>query len=102
MYYVHPADPSRDSEAASMHALASREQHAAGNAHDMRACGLPHPGLGIIVKRESGFVAGWQFEQYPDRAQEFADECNATLPSDPAHVEMWDDSEWDALPGKKS
>lgn len=94
MYYVHPSDPSRDSE--QLHADAAHD-HAAGLPHDMRACGTVHSGLHIIVKRESGQVAGWNFERYPERAQQFADECNALVPGNPAHVAMWDDSEWDAL-----
>ena len=37
-----------------------------------------------IVKRASGYVAGW-FEGEPPA--EFVAECNANVPSDPAHVE---------------
>jgi hypothetical protein len=50
----------------------------------------------IIVKRASGFVAGWNF---PDiaTAETFARECNDALPSDRAHVAAWDDSVWDAV-----
>ncbi len=102
MYYTHPANPARGSEAQAAHAVAAREQHAAGDVHDLRVCGYPHSGPHIVVRRESGTVAGWSFERYPERAQQFADECNALVPGDPAHVAMWDDSEWDKLPGEAS
>ena len=55
--------------------------------------GIP---TGIIVKRQSGFVAGWSMTSEA-RATEFAQECNAHAPSDPAHVVTWDDSVWLAV-----
>jgi hypothetical protein len=41
--YAHPADPSRDDEAAGSHQYAARDQHDAGNPHDYAACGYAHP-----------------------------------------------------------
>ena len=41
-YHVHPADPSRDSEADAMHAANARDSHHAGVLHDRSACGYPH------------------------------------------------------------
>lgn len=45
-----------------------------------------------IVKRESGYVAGW-FQGEPPA--EFVAECNRNVPGDPAHVEALDWAAWD-------
>ena len=50
-----------------------------------------------IVKRDSGYVAGWFASQA--EAEAFAVECNATVPGDPARVIYLDPAEWDALIG---
>lgn len=51
-----------------------------------------------IVKRDSGYIAGWfgggNAEQ---EAAECAAECNHNVPGDPAHIEALDLSAWDAL-----
>jgi len=47
-----------------------------------------------IVKRESGYVAGW-FTSEPPAA--FVDECNRNVPGDPAHIEELDYSALEAL-----
>jgi hypothetical protein len=48
------------------------------------------------VKTTSGYTAGWFGDQ--GAAQAFADTCNASRPSDIAHVElMQGDEAWDAL-----
>jgi hypothetical protein len=49
-----------------------------------------------IVKRESGFVAGWSMRTRAE-AERFAAHCNALAPADPARVVSWDDSVWDAI-----
>jgi hypothetical protein len=38
-----------------------------------------------IVKRASGYVAGWHTSQA--EAEAFAIECNREVPTDPAHAE---------------
>lgn len=48
-----------------------------------------------IVKRESGYVAGW-FYSLPE-AESFAVECNRNVPSDPARAEALDWDSWDAF-----
>jgi hypothetical protein len=55
-------------------------------------------GVHIIVKRASGFVAGWNFADVI-AAEVFAVECNALASADRAEVVSWDDSVWDALLG---
>lgn len=51
-----------------------------------------------IVKRESGFVAGW-FYTLPE-AETFAEECNRDIPTDPARAEKLEgDEAWDVLLG---
>jgi hypothetical protein len=45
-----------------------------------------------IVKRESGYVAGW-FQGEPPA--DFVAECNANVPGDPAHIEALDWAAWD-------
>ncbi len=62
---------------------------------DMTQCPSRVP-TNVIVKRASGFVAGWSMRSLAD-AVTFARECNAAVPSDPAHVIAWDDSVWDAV-----
>lgn len=57
-------------------------------------------GVHIIVKRASGFVAGWDFADVV-AAEVFAGECNALAPADRAEVVTWDDSVWDVLLGAR-
>jgi|SRR5215467_1661840 len=42
-----------------------------------------------IVKRESGFIAGWFTQDQVDSGyvEQFVAECNANVPADPAHLE---------------
>jgi len=71
-----------------------------GTVIDMTNCpsGVP---THVIVKRASGFVAGWNLASLAEAAT-FAAECNAEAPTDRAHVMAWDDSVWNALLGSQS
>lgn len=62
--------------------------------HDSTGQRLTH-----VVKRESGYSAGWfnQAQYDSGYVANFVDECNIHVPSDPAHVEELDESEWDSL-----
>ncbi len=51
-----------------------------------------------LVKRASGYTAGWfKGETAEADAQECADECNRLVPGDPAHVEALDADGWDGF-----
>lgn len=51
-----------------------------------------------LVRRASGFTAGWARSQ--EEAQALADECNRLGPSDPAQVvQLQGDEAWDGLLG---
>jgi hypothetical protein len=45
-----------------------------------------------VVKRSSGYVAGWGRNQ--DEARILASTCNQSIPADPAHIEVLD---WDSF-----
>ena len=49
-----------------------------------------------IVKRQSGYMAGWHHSR--EEAVAFEAECNFAVPGDPAHTEELDgDEAWDGL-----
>lgn len=51
-----------------------------------------------IVKRASGYTAGWfKGETAEADAQSCAEECNRNVPGDPAHVEPLDADAWDGF-----
>lgn len=75
--------------------IAWMQAGSAAVAVDMTQCPGGAP-TGVIVKRASGFVAGWS-QRSIGEAVTFARECNALVPADPAHVVAWDDSVWDAV-----
>jgi hypothetical protein len=51
-----------------------------------------------VVKRASGFKAGWfKGPDAASEAEQFAAECNATVPGDPAAVETLDWSSWETF-----
>ena len=52
-----------------------------------------------IVKRQSGYVAGWHHSR--EEAVAFEAECNFAVPGDPAHTEELEgDEAWDAAMAK--
>lgn len=86
---------SGDSKASALLALTARPVDEDGrvlSARDVQdaaeaAEDVPEGRTTHIVKRESGYVAGW-FQGEPPAG--FVDECNANVPSDPAHAEKLD------------
>jgi hypothetical protein len=68
----------------------------AGIVVDMTDCPTGEP-THVIVKRRSGFVAGWLTGQTVEQAIEFARTCNDYYPEDVARVVAWDDTVWDAV-----
>jgi hypothetical protein len=72
---------------------AAADKHARGLVHDMTACGTVHSGFRVNVTRASGYGA-CSVQEGIGHALECMAECNRQVPSDPAHVIMWDDDEW--------